>query len=86
MDKDIIPIIIIIVFVLVLNLLVNIKKNTIKLIIVALLDGIPYVFDFTGLDCLIILLNIFDINCANNIPDKNNTALCSFIYTKFRYK
>ena len=48
--------------------------NTIKLNIVALLDGIPYVFDFMGRDCLMIFLRIFVNNCANNIPDKNNTA------------
>ena len=73
-DSDIIPIIIIIDFVFNENLFVNIKKNTIKLNIVALLDGMPYVFDFIGRDCLMIFLRIFVNNCANNIPDKNNTA------------
>jgi len=61
-------------FVFMENLLVNIKKNTIKLIIVALLDGMPYVFDFMGRACLMIFLRTFANNCANNIPDKNNIA------------
>ena len=73
-DSDIIPIIIIIDFVFNENLFVNINKNTIKLNIVALLDGIPYVFDFMGRACSMIFLRNFANNCANNIPDKNNTA------------